>query len=147
MTANYLTWAEAVAAAPELTSAIAQRFAQHKHHIIGTIRADRSPRLSGSEVQFSDSRVTVGMMPNSRKLADLEHDRRVEVHCAPLDTELNLGDAKLSGELVLLSELTEPAGYEFELRISRMSLVTVEADDLVIKMWSPENGTRQVRRK
>jgi len=148
MTTSSLSWGEALRVAPELATAIQQRFATNKHHIIGTIRADGSPRLSGTEVQFDDERMTIGMMVNSRKRTDIAHDNRVEIHCAPLDTELQDGDAKVSGELVVIRELTEPPeGTEYEVRVSRLSLVTVEHDLLRVQMFSPEHGVREIRRK
>mgnify|MGYP001815337151 CR=1 FL=1 len=47
------TWDEFAAGVPVLAAAIRDRFASNLHHVVGTIRPDGSPRLSGSEVTFA----------------------------------------------------------------------------------------------
>ena len=49
-------WSRFEAEAPELAAAVQARFAAHIHHIIGTLRPDGSPRLSGTR---SRSRMAV----------------------------------------------------------------------------------------
>lgn len=142
------TWADFERQSPELASDVRGRFAANLHHVLGTIRADGSPRLSGTEVRIADGEVTLGMMPQSRKLADVGRDPRVELHCAPLEEDLARGDAKLSGVLV---EMDAPAGgvpgSYFRLLIGLASLVRVEGDELVFTTWRPERGERTIRRR
>lgn len=142
------TWADLVEDSPELAERIAARFAANLHHVLGTIRADGAPRLSGTEVTIAEGRVTVGMMPGSRKLADVRRDPRVEVHSAPIDDDLADGDAKLAG---ILAAIPEPdggvPGSYFEVRIRSASLVRVEGDELVFTVWRPDRGSRTIRRR
>lgn len=141
------TWRSFVEDDPQLAGRIRSRFEANRHHIVGTLRTDGSPRLSGTEVAITADDVTVGMMPGSRKLADVQRDPRVELHSAPLEEDLAGGDAKLSGVLVQVPqpEGGEPGSY-FELRLLVASLVRVEHDELVVATWRPERGTRTVRR-
>ena len=141
-------WAAFEADAPDLAERVRARFAANLHHIIGTIRSDGSPRLSGTEIRIEDGDVTVGMMPRSRKLADVQRDPRVEIHSAPLEEDLAGGDAKLAGALVELPapEGGVPGSY-FRLDLVLVSLVRVDGDELVFATWQPERGVRTTRRR
>lgn len=138
-------WSAFRPAAPQLASAIAARFEANVHHVLGTIRPDGTPRLSGTEVSIADGQVSIGMMPGSRKLTDVQRDPRVELHTAPIEQELAFGDAKLSGRLVEAGGI-EGAGYLFHLEIHRAVLVHVADDELVIERWRPGEDVQVVRR-
>lgn len=144
----HATWEQFERQAPELASDIRGRFAANLHHILGTIRADGSPRLSGTEVRIAGGELTLGMMPQSRKLSDVRRDPRVEIHCAPLEEDLARGDAKLSGVLI---EMDSPAadvpGSYFRLLIGLASLVRVEDDQLAFTTWRPNRGKQTIRRR
>lgn len=142
------TWSSLVDEAPELAGRIRGRFTANRHHVIGTLRSDGAPRLSGTEIAFTDREVTLGMMPGSRKLHDVRRDPRVEVHSAPLEEDLAQGDAKLSGVAVEVAapEGGSPGSY-FRLDISLASLVQVEGDELVLTSWGPGRGVQVVRRR
>ncbi|MDP8929414.1 MAG: pyridoxamine 5'-phosphate oxidase family protein [Actinomycetota bacterium] len=139
-------WNDFERAAPELAEAVRSRFEAHLHHIIGTVRQDGSPRLSGTEVRIEHGELTIGMMMGSQKLSDVQRDPRVEIHSAPLDTELAAGDAKLSGSLVEQGLPHEAPGTSFRLRIALASLVRVEGNELVLMTWRPGRGLREIRR-
>ena len=141
-------WAEFADAAPELAADIAARFAASLHHVLGTLRADGAPRLSGTEVAVAHGDVRLGMMPGSHKLRDVRRDPRVELHSAPLERNLVEGDARLSGHL-----LEEPRrdgdateGVYLRLAIQRASLVRVVDSELHVTVWDPAAGLRLVRR-
>jgi hypothetical protein len=143
------TWSQFAEAAPELASGIAARFAASLHHVLGTVRADGSPRLSGTEVAIQAGEVRLGMMPGSQKLHDVHRDPRVELHSAPLERDLIAGDARLGG---LLAEESAPVGGDaqegvfFRLRIRRASLVRVADGELHLHVWDPDRGPRRLRR-
>jgi hypothetical protein len=146
--AVYATWAQFREDAPDLARRIRERFEANRHHVIGTIRADGTPRLSGTEVAFERDVMTVGMMADSRKLGDVVRDKRVEIHSAPLEEDLAHGDAKVSGMLVASDDDVAPReGVVFRLLIRRASLVQVADDELVITVWRPGEGTRLVTRQ
>lgn len=142
-------WAAVVADDPSLAASVRARFAANRHHVLGTVRRDGAPRLSGTEVVVDDRAVSLGMMPGSRKLADVRRDPRVELHSAPTDEELVDGDAKLAGRLVEVPPRSadEPDGTFFELAVELVSLVRVERDELVLRVWRPGHGTSETRRQ
>lgn len=140
-------WAEIAASAPELAARVRARFESNRHHVLGTVRANGAPRLSGTEVRVDERAVSLGMMPASRKLADVRRDPRVEIHSAPLEEDLAQGDAKLAGRLVEVSgEPPHGEGTFFELAIELVSLVRVAHDQLVFTSWRPGRGVNEVRR-
>lgn len=139
-------WDEFAADAPVLAAAVRDRFEANLHHVIGTIRPDGTPRLSGSEVTFGGGEVSIGMMAASRKLADVERDPRVEIHSAPIEDDLAGGDAKLAGRLRRTGTVGDDEGYTYALDMDRASLVRVDGDELDIAVWTPARGARTMRR-
>lgn len=153
-------WSQFVAAEPELAGAIRARFAAHLHHVLGTVRRDGAPRLSGTEVNIVGGELWLGMMPGSRKALDLRRDPRWALHSAPVETDLAGGDAKLSGRAV---EVTDPAEVEarlraagqdvpageallFHLLVADAVLTRVQGDQLVVDWWKPGGPARRVSR-
>lgn len=141
-------WEAFARAAPTLATRVQARFAANLHHVLATLRSDGAPRLSGTEVRFDAGTVRIGMMPGSRKLADVRRDPRVEIHSAPLEEDLAAGDAKLTGRLLELDGGVpgEPDAGAFELRLRRVTLIRVDGDELEITTWSPTAGEQRIRR-
>jgi hypothetical protein len=159
-------WSDVEAAVSDLAAAVRAAFDAHRHKVLATLRADGSPRLSGTEATFRDGDVWLGMMHRSLKALDLQRDPRVEVHSAPVDPELKLGDAKIAGRAI---EETDPAVIRafagaaeeehgapppspfhlFRIDISDVVLVRIgdPADHLVIESWSPAAGYRRRERR
>ena len=151
-----VSWSAFVEAQPRLAAAVAARFSVHPHHILATLRADGSPRLSGTNVFITDE-ARVGSMPNARKVADLRRDPRCALHSAPLDEQLIGGDAKLD---CLACEMSIPDtkawlastghptgdGNGFVLMITAATVTTVTDGQLIVETWSPTLGARTVVR-
>lgn len=142
-------WSDVVLAAPEFAERVKHIFDGRRHKVMATLRADGAPRISGIEVQFVDGDATVGMMPGSRKLADVSRDPRVAIHCASDDPRQDAphlweGDAKMSGRLVSTGPLGPggPEGTGFRLEIEEVVLTRVETnpDLLVVEAWHPDRG-------
>ena len=149
-------------AAPELAAAIEQRFADHKHALLATLRRDGSPRISGLETTFRNGELWLAMMPDSTKTADLRRDPRFgAAPAAPIDLELVDGDAKINGRAI---EVTDPADIErfvaglveapppsgvglFRTDVTDVSLTHVEGDWLVIDSWREGEEPKQRRRQ
>jgi hypothetical protein len=121
------------------------------------LRRDGAPRISGSELQFADGEVTLGMMSGSMKLLDVRRDPRVALHSPTIeppkdDMSAWPGDAKLAGMLV---ETTPSAGApdkgagSFKLDITQVVLTYVgtPADHLVIESWHPGRGWQRRTRR
>ena len=61
------SWSEFEADAPEFAGRVRALFDSGTNKTLATLRADGSPRISGSELQITDGRVTLGMMAGSVK--------------------------------------------------------------------------------
>ena len=159
------TWNEISTTAPDLASAVERSFGVGKHKVMATLRRDGSPRVSGTEVVFRSGEVWIGSMPGARKAQDLQRDPRIAIHSPTVDEKLTLGDAKLSGRAV---EVTDPAEVEawlaagaeegaqapppgefhlFRIDVTEVARTWVEGDELVVASWQADRGERTVRRK
>ena len=145
---------------PDLAAAITARFMSARHHVLASLRADGSPRVSGTEVQFFEADLTVGSMPGSVKARDLRRAASYALHAHTGDGTIDGGDAKLAGTAV---EVTDPAvltrflgdrnmpdgPFElFRLLIAELVLTSVhpDGDRLVITWWKPGAGLRVIER-
>jgi hypothetical protein len=148
------TWQEIEKDAPEFAERVRERFAAGIHKTIATLRADGSPRISGSELEIKDGEATFGMMDGSQKLRDVRRDPRIAVHSPTIDPPKEgewLGDAKLAGRAVELpapeKDAQPGAGY-FRIDITEVALTYVgkPADHLVIESWHEGTGYQQRKR-
>ncbi len=146
--------------APDLAHAVEARLLASRHSILGTLRGDGAPRLTGLEAHFGDGELWLAMMPDSRKADDLRRDPRFSLHSAP-DVDLVDGDAKLGGTAVLVTDdgtiarFVErlpmdlpPSGMAlFRADVTGASVARVEDDFMVIDAWKPGHVPWQVRRQ
>ncbi len=153
-------WSDFEAEAPELAAAVHSRLLASRHSILGTLRADGAPRLTGLEAHFGDGELWLAMMPDSRKADDLRRDPRFSLHSAP-DVELVEGDAKVSGTVELVTDEDAiarfverlpmdlpPSGMAlFRADLTDASLARVDGDFMVIDTWRPGQVPWQVRRQ
>ena len=147
------TWNEIVQDAADFAARIRDRFDAGTNKTLATLRRDGSPRISGTELEFTDTDVTLGMMPDSRKLHDVRRDPRVAIHSPtlepPKEVDLWAGDAKLSGRLVAIP--LPDGGIEgsssFRLDITEAVLTYVEGDQLIVESWHPSRGWQRLARK
>ncbi len=56
------SWQDFVDSAPEFGERAEALFTARKHHTMATLRRDGSPRISGTEVDFDDGQLCLGMM-------------------------------------------------------------------------------------
>ena len=143
--------------APELAAAVRARFEAERHHVLATLRADGSPRVSGTEVGFRLGQLFLGSMPDARKARDLQRDPRCALHAHTGDGTMAGGDAKVAGRaLEVTDEPTlaafrgdeQPAGpyHLFLLDLAEVVLTTVADDQLVVELWRPGEPVRTTRR-
>jgi hypothetical protein len=154
------SWADFEGEAADLAAAVHARLTATLHSILGTLRADGAPRLTGLEVHFGEGELWLAMMPDSRKADDLRRDPRFALHSGP-DVELVDGDAKVGGRAMLVTDEDVIARFvdrlPMELPVSGMalfraeltdaSLARVEDEFMVIDLWHPGEPRRQVRRQ
>lgn len=149
-----ISWADVRAADPAFAESVAALFDAGTNKVLATLRADGSPRVSGTELVIDEQQVTLGMMPRSLKARDVLRDPRVAIHSPTLEPPADLatwaGDAKLAGRLVPIpkpADQTGPDGLYFALDITEVVLTRMaeSADELLVESWHPGRG-RQTRR-
>ena len=72
-----MSWQLFAAAAPDLAEVAQEQFGPGRVAVVGTIRADGSPRISNIEPRIVEGELYLGMMWQSRKALDLLHDPRL----------------------------------------------------------------------
>jgi len=153
------SWSDFEAAAPELAARVRARLDAHTHKTLATVRADGSPRISGTETQLADGELWIGSMWQARKARDLQRDPRFAIHSGSDDPPDWTGDAKLAGVVEEITDADEvrrrngEAGasgpsHLFRLDLREVSTVGLNDDrtGLVIDVWTPDRGLRSIRR-
>jgi hypothetical protein len=147
------SWADLTSEASEFAARVRQRFDAGTNKTLASLRQDGSPRISGTELKFEDGQVSLGMMPASRKLADVRRDPRVAVHSPSLEPPVGdprgwAGDAKLAGRLVEIpmpegSPVPGSAHFVLDITEAVLTYVGDTGDHLVIESWDAERGYRR----
>jgi hypothetical protein len=139
--------------------------------VLGTLRRDGSPRLSGADPYFHDGQLRIWSMPRARKGQDLRRDPRVAVHSIPWDSRLlrddaadvGAADAKVSGTAALATDAREVSEFRawlksargveppedwdlFTIDIDGLTVVFVDDGQLVVDRWSATDGRHTTRR-
>ena len=149
-----VTWAEFEQADEALAQRVMARLGSHRHAVIATLKADGSPRTAGMEAPIRSGHLWLAMTPGSRKAVDLGRDPRFSLHSAPDAEHLADGDARIDG----VAQPANPAqrdefvaGHRYEIddpsimvlyvaMITRVVLVRVSGDSLLIESWTPAAG-------
>src|SRR5260221_14260694 len=71
-TPGMTTWAQFENEASQFAAMVRARFEAAETHILATLRKDGSPRVSGTEVDFTASDLSFGSMVNAVKARDLQ---------------------------------------------------------------------------
>jgi hypothetical protein len=144
------SWQEFLDAVPEFARRVEGLFTAHKHHTMATVRNDGAPRISGTEVDIDAGELCLGMMPETRRAADLRRDPRLAIHSHSLDPPDGdpgawSGEAKLSGRA---EELPNPGreGDRFRVDIEQVVLTRIDSRQLVIESWAPMRGLSRRQR-
>jgi hypothetical protein len=155
-------WSALSIDASALAAAARAEFESRRHHVLATLRRDGSPRVSGTEVQFHDGDLVIGMMHGSLKAIDLVRDPRCALHAAPTEpmgSGPGGGDIKVAG---VADHVTDPdalAAYVaavqppppfqlFRLRLTEVVRTSLhpEGDRLVVERWTPAGGLQRIER-
>ena len=151
MAAREGSWAAFADEAPELGRAVRESFAVRKHCTMATLRADGSPRISGTEVEFSDGELWLGSMAGARKAQDLQRDGRVAVHAPTVDPPEGQeaswsGEAKVAGTAVEVGSVEGQEGsHRFRIDLHEVvhTKVAPSGDALVIRSWHAGRGVQE----
>ena len=157
-----MRWDDFAQACPQIADVAAARFAADQVVMLGTIRADGSPRVSGCEPDIAAGRLCLGMMWRSRKALDLLRDPRIVVHSVPSDRMNAGGDIKLSGHAIEETDLDvravyrdviraridwapdEPAFHLFSVDVREAAHIRF-GDDRLVWHWDAQRGFRELR--
>jgi hypothetical protein len=94
------TWQDLELGAPEIARLGIDRINAARIALLGTLRADASPRISPVEPYVVKGQLLVGAMTWSRKAADLLRDPRYVLHSAVTGPDSGEGELKLYGSAV-----------------------------------------------
>jgi hypothetical protein len=156
------SWQEFQVEQPDLAAAVQERFDAHDYKVLGTVRRDGSPRLSGVEISVRDGELWLGGLPGSVKFVDLRRDPRFALHSGSDDPSSWRGDAKIAGTAMeIVDEATKadfvaaagempPGPFElFRLELTEAVVVQLgePADHLVIDSWHQGRGRNRVERR
>jgi hypothetical protein len=155
-------WVAFAQTCPEIASLAQDRFARDELVLVGTLRADGSPRVSPVEPDFAAGELFLGMMWRSRKALDLMRDPRCVVHSVPLTRFNPGGDIKLYGRAVEITDQAvrqtyrdtifariewapeEPQFHVFALDVEAGGY-TVFGEDSHALSWTAEQGLRRLK--
>jgi hypothetical protein len=156
-----MPWDVFEAACPELASLAEERFHKDELVMLGTLRADGSPRISPCELDIADGHLFIGMMWRSKKALDLLRDPRCVVHSVTCDRMGTDGDLKLYGRMADVHdpelrqayrraikgridwEPDEPEFHLFSLDVEAAGF-TIFGDDHHALAWDPATGLRRM---
>jgi hypothetical protein len=132
------SWAAFAREAPELAGDVRAAFGVRKHCTMATLRADGSPRISGTEVQLDGDELQLGSMPGALKARDLQRDGRIAIHSPTVDPPEGdegswAGEAKIAGRAVEVG--SEDASHRFRVDVDEVVHTAVDGDRLRIRSW------------
>lgn len=156
-----IEWSGLEEAAPEVARLGLARL-ERGVALLGTLRADGSPRISPVEPHFVEGRLVFGAMSWSGKARDLLRDPRCALHSAVCDPDNPEGELKLYGRADEIHEAdVREARREawwvgrpredarvFSLRIEEAAYITWDADRgvMTLRRWTAEVGFSETRR-
>ncbi len=154
-----MTWAEFEQAAPDLAGATRKRLESTRIALLGTIRADGSPRISPVEPYFTADALLFGAMVRSAKARDLARDARCVLHSAISEPDAGETEFKLYGTASEAAERHAPAeawwqsqppdaARVFALSIESAVCVAWALDrgEMTVTRWSPQRGLEETTR-
>ena len=146
------SWHEVAGDDPDFAARAEAALRRNKHMTLATLRRDGSPRISGTELEFEDGDLYLGMMPGSRKALDVQRDPRLALHGPtadpPDDPTAWVGETKLAGRAVELERSGADAPHRFRIDVDEVVFTHLNeaGDRLVIESWHPGRGVERVER-
>jgi hypothetical protein len=137
---GHLSWSDLEAGAPELAREGRVRFERTHVALLGTNRADGTPRISPVEPFVIEGQLVFGVM-RSPKLDDLQRDPRLVLHSSVSDSNGSEGEFKVYGRAIATEEpaIRNHADAWWAARPPEQSAVfTVDITEAVLVAWSPE---------
>lgn len=144
-------WEDVGADAPDFASHVERALTRGRHLTMATLRADGSPRISGTELDLSDGDLWIGSMAGARKALDLLRDPRVAIHGPTADPPEDptgwVGEAKVAGRAE--SAPQDDPSHRFRIDVDEVVFTHLNeaGDRLVIESWHPGRGLEVVERE
>jgi Pyridoxamine 5'-phosphate oxidase len=156
-----MRWEQFAEACPEIAREAEARFRRQELCMVGTLRADGSPRISPCELDFSNGELILGMMWRSRKALDLLRDPRCVLHTCTTDRMGTEGDAKIYARAIDIRDPAlrqayrdavksrldwapkEPSFHAFAVDVVSAGFITF-AEPRTVLSWDPQRGTRSL---
>lgn len=119
---------------------------------MATSRREGSPRISGTEVEFSAGDLWIGSMPMAVKAFDLRRDPRVAIHGPTEDAPGGnpagwAGEAKVAGIAVQVASVGSAHRFRIDIGEAVITHLNEAGDRLVIESWNPTRGYRKQERE
>jgi hypothetical protein len=148
-------------ACPEIATMARERFLKDDLVLVGTLRADGSPRISPNEPDFAAGRFFISMMWRSKKALDLLRDPRLVVHSVTSSRMGTDGDVKIYGRAVderdpavreafrdaIQARIDwapdEPSFHCFSVDVRGAGYIRFGEEPTVLA-WDPERGLREL---
>ena len=151
-----MRWSGLETEAPELAALGRERLEAARLVMLGTIRADGSPRISPVEPFLIKGHLLLGVMTKSAKARDLTRDPRCAVHSIVHAPNAGEGELKLFGRVDVVREpalrnasdepwwvpLGDDRALVVSLDVERAAFVSwdLEGGLMTVRRWSPERG-------
>jgi hypothetical protein len=138
------SWAEFEAEQPDFAAEVRSCLQVQKHATLATLRADGSPRISGTEMQFEGEHLTIGSMLDAVKAKDLRRDPRFSLHSPTVEPPADdpsgwPGEAKVSGTVTETSAANADS-HAFQLDLQEIVHTRLREGKLEIRSWHPGRG-------
>ena len=146
------SWAEFEAAEPEFASRVRALMVSRKHLTMATLRRDGSPRISGTEVEFTEGQLRIGSMPGAVKALDLKRDPHVAIH-GPTDDPPRgnpsgwKGEAKTAGTAIEVESGSDAHRFLIDIQEAVITHLNKAGSRLVVESWNPARGYRTQERE
>ncbi len=155
-----MLWAEFERAATALAVLGRERFERDQLALIGTLRADGSPRISPVAPYLTLGHLLLGMEWPTGKARDLLRDPRCTLHSVVSDPDGADGEFKLYGRAPLVEDEAivdepsaawwhgrRPGSYRvFSIDVESAAFIgwNIEFDQMRLIRWSPDAGLRDL---
>ena len=155
------TWQTLRSLAPDLVTVGEERLRHFRLAMLGTVRADGSPRISPVEPYLGSGELLFGVIRGSAKAHDLLRDPRCTLHSIIDDPDAGQPELTLRGRFTEVDAATRQADSDawwlsFEEAAAMVGTIDVEAASLLrfdlergelsVMHWTPASGVTERRK-
>jgi len=143
------TWRTLRAVAPELVAVGEARLRRFRLAMLGTVRADGSPRISSIEPYLDSGELLLGVIRNSAKARDLLRDPRCTLHSVVDDPDSGEPELTLRGrftEVDLAARQADPDAWWLSFEEAAPLVGTIEIEAAAVLRFDLERGEMSLLR-